>query len=214
MFGCLGPVHHSITNVAAGLFLLLFWLFCFSHSPFPCQGTEFKLYESPKLDMEGVQADWARLLNSTVPRNEDLDQDHLDLEDESSFLSQHERVRPTRPPPQVVGNNMDDQSLLDVRQFPNSFRIAGLKHVSDNALKGLLEGTRTWKALIPRLRAVEILLKGIMNRQRLSHSCVTSEFPAEQKQLECFSASLKGLRWHAVSVFSAELIKLERILRC
>lgn len=161
-----------------------------------------------------MQADWARLLNSTVPRNEDLDQDHLDLEDESSFLGQHERVRPTRPPPQVVGNNMDDQSLLDVRQFPNSFRIAGLKHVSDNALKGLLEGTKTWKALIPRLRAVEILLKGIMNRQRLSHSCVTSEFPAEQKQLECFSASLKGLRWHAVSVFSTELIKLERILRC
>ena len=103
---------------------------------------------------------------------------------------------------------------MDLRQFPNSFRVAGLKHVSDNALKGLLEGTRTWKVLIPRLRAVEVLLKGIMNRQRLSHSCVTSEFPCEQKQLEFFSASLKGLRWHAVSAFCIELLKLERILRC
>ena len=165
--------------------------------------------------MEGVQADWARLLNSTVPRNEDLDQDHLDLEDESSFLSQHEKGQANQAHPhRLLAIIWMIRGLLDVRHFPNSFRIAGLKHVSDNALKGLLEGTKTWKALIPRLRAVEILLKGIMNRQRLSHSCVTSEFPAEQKQLECFSASLKGLRWHAVSVFSAELIKLERILRC
>ena len=134
-----------------------------------------------------MQADWARLLNSTVPRNEDLDQDHLDLEDESSFLSQHERVRPTRPPPQVVGNNMDDQSLLDVRQFPNSFRIAGLKHVSDNALKGLLEGTRTWKALIPRLRAVEILLKGSASAQ------VSKGLDGMQSQ----SSALNSLSWSA-----------------
>ena len=118
-----------------------------------------------------------------------------------------------RPPLQLLGSG-GDQSLMDLRQFPNSFRVAGLKHVSDNALKGLLEGTRTWKVLIPRLRAVEVLLKGIMNRQRLSHSCVTSEFPCEQKRLEFFSASLKGLRWHAVSAFCIELLKLERILRC
>lgn len=110
---CLGlytHLAHSITTMASEFILLLFgllhlhWSFYFVYlgqnyfchiaidwsSPGPPHargpGTEFKLYESPKLDLEEVQADWARLLNTTVPTKADLDLD-VDLQDEDSILS-------------------------------------------------------------------------------------------------------------------------------
>lgn len=80
-------------------------------------------------------------------------------------------------------------------------------------MQGILVGTETWKVLIPRLRAVEGLLRNKMNRERFSYACVGAEYPSKQQKLEYFSASLKGLRWHAVSVFCSELLKLEGVLR-
>lgn len=88
-----------------------------------------------------------------------------------------------------------------------------MKHISDNALQGMLKGTRTWESLIPRLRVVEGLLRNTVNREGFSHWCVGPAFPSQQAKLARWSASLKGLRWHAVAGFCQELLRLEHVLR-
>lgn len=107
-----------------------------------------------------------------------------------------------------------DSSLVsNLKQFPNAFRIGGLKHVSDNLLGNTLRATSCWSGLLPKLRCLEVLLKNPMYRERFQHVCIGKSRPEVQQQFDKWSVSLKGLRWKSVVNFCLELERIEGSLR-
>lgn len=148
-------------------------------------GTEFKLQESRRLNMEEVENDWAKSLGTAVALDEDDDNCH-DQDDDR------------------------DQSLQDYHQFPNALRIPGLKHVSDNLLSSTLRATSCWEKLLTSLRHLESLLSNRMARERFAFFCLDA---ADQKAVRHWSLTLKSLRWQAVLQYCEGLLALERVLR-
>lgn len=95
-----------------------------------------------------------------------------------------------------------DESLQEIRQFPNAIRVPGMKHIADNLLHGVVQATCSWDSLLPKLRHCETLLRSPFSRERFLHTCLANN-PEGQKRLKAFSVSLRGLRWKAVLNFCA-----------
>lgn len=99
---------------------------------------------------------------------------------------------------------------ISAKQFPNAFRVAGLKHVADNLLG--LQAMHCWQPVLASLRCLETLLKKPMYRERFQHSCIGPGHP-QSKLFQTWSTSLKNLRWQSVVAFCCELENVERPLR-
>ena len=103
-----------------------------------------------------------------------------------------------------------DDSLMEIKQFPNAFRIPGILHVMDNCLGHILTSCQIWPSLLKGLRLLEVLLARPLYRERFVHACLET---GKCDELKSWSYTLRGLRWQSVMEFTIALKGIESTIR-
>eukprot|EP00439_Symbiodinium_sp_Y106_P008173 s1520_g1.t1 len=156
--------------------------------------SEFKLNEAPRINLSKTEQDWATIVHGPESDSEMDEQNLLQPAGNGQLGQPDVRDRADQEPEAEGGEGeVEDNSLLDLKQFANALRIPGMLHVSDNCLGHILQSCKCWPALLQGLRMVEVLLCRPLYRERFLYICVGEKRAAEDN-LNKWSHSLKGLR--------------------
>ena len=101
---------------------------------------------------------------------------------------------------------------LTQRLFPNALYIPGTKHSMGNCLQDVWHSMPHMPDFLADLRSLEALLGSTTYRDKLVH-IFFADMPDAAKQFGSWASNLKGLRWHQLIEFIADLNRVRGYLR-
>ena len=182
------------------------------------QGVEASLVDAPNFELGEYLKQEAEALGSSVT----VELGNACLEDEVLYpLQMPQEAVDRRAGGDEAGRERQRAELnantsLVCRLFPNCLFVPGLKHSMDNVLHDVWGSMGSKDTFLSQLRAIESVVKPPSVRDKLIHLFFASEDPLDKvmsDHLRSWRSGLASLRWHAVIDFAKELKQIQPGLR-